>query len=65
MLLPVIGPMRVFDLEHLRAIAPAFVEVGVARLELHIEPFAASAALIVFELDFAIDSPIPGISDQQ
>jgi hypothetical protein len=55
LLLPVIGPARVLDLKHLRVIALAFLEVGIARLELHIQALPGGAALVVLELDLAIN----------
>jgi hypothetical protein len=56
LLLPVIGPARILDLEDLRAIAPAFP--GVAGLELHLETLPGGAALVVLELDLAINAVI-------
>ena len=46
-------PAQLFDLKHLRAIAPAFFEVGVAGLELHVEALPGGAPLVVLELDLA------------
>src|ERR1039457_2168481 len=49
LLLPVIGPARVLDLKHLRPIPSAFIEVGIAGLELHIQTLPGSAAPVVLE----------------
>jgi hypothetical protein len=51
-------PARVLDLKHLRAIALAFLQVGIAELELHAETLPGGAALVVLELDLAINPVI-------
>ena len=56
--LPVLGVARVFDGENFAFVAAARAQVGIAGFQLQVEAFAAGPAFVVFEFDFAVETPI-------
>ena len=55
---PVVEMAVVVDVEDFAAVAPAGSQIGVSALELYVDLFAAGLAVIIFELDFAVDSVV-------
>jgi hypothetical protein len=48
----------VLDGKNFRTIAPAGGEIGIAGLELEMDTLAAGLAIVILELDFAINAPV-------